>query len=144
MTNGHLPQVSWIVGPDYSTEHPSYLPAEGATFMWDIISALHDNPDAWRKTVLVITYDENDGYFDHVPPKTAPPGTPGEYVNPVPPAAGGISGPIGPGFRVPTIIVSPWTTRGFACGDTFDHTSTIRFMERVFGVSSRTSANGGG
>jgi phospholipase C len=62
------------------------------------------------------------------------PQTSGEYVNPVPSAAHGISGPIGLGFRVPMIIISPWTTGGYACGDTFDHTSTIRFMERVFGV----------
>jgi phospholipase C len=134
VATGRLPQVSWIIGPDYSTEHPSYLPAEGATFMWDLLSTLHDNPEVWRKTVVFITYDENDGYFDHVRPKTAPVGTPGEYINPVPASAGGIAGPIGPGFRVPTIAVSPWSTGGFACGDTFDHTSTIRFMERLFGV----------
>jgi phospholipase C len=134
VTRRRLPQVSWIVGPDYTTEHPSYLPAQGAQFMSDIISVLRDNPDVWRKTVLLINYDENDGYFDHVPPPTAPPGTPGEYLNPVPPAAHGISGPIGLGFRVPLIAVSPWSTGGYACGDTFDHTSCIRFMERVFGV----------
>ncbi|MDQ2737512.1 MAG: phospholipase, partial [Actinomycetota bacterium] len=129
-----LPQVSWIIGPDYSTEHPPYLPAEGATFMWDLISVLRDNPDVWRKTALFITYDENDGYFDHVLPKAAPTGTPGEYVSPLPAAAGGIAGPIGPGFRVPMIVVSPWSSGGYACGDTFDHTSILRFMERRFGV----------
>ena len=102
-----LPQVSWIIGPDYSTEHPPYLPAAGATFMWDLISVLRDNPDVWRKTALFVTYDENDGYFDHVLPKAAPPGTPGEYISRLP-AAGGIAGPIGPGFRVPMIVVSPW------------------------------------
>jgi phospholipase C len=134
VATGSLPQVSWIIGPDYSTEHPSYFPAEGATFMWDLLSALSDNPDVWRKTVVFITYDENDGYFDHVLPRTAPLGTPGEYVTPVTPAAGGIVGPIGPGFRVPMIAISPWSTGGFACGDTFDHTSTIRFVERLFDV----------
>jgi phospholipase C len=134
VATGRLPQVSWIIGPDYTTEHPSYLPAEGAQFMNQIISALRDNPDMWRKTVLLISYDENDGYFDHVPPPTAPLGTPGEYVNPVPPAAHGISGPIGLGFRVPLLVVSPWSAGGYACGDTFDHTSTLRFIERLFGV----------
>jgi phospholipase C len=132
--SGRLPQVSWIVGPDYTTEHPSYLPAEGAQFMSDVLSVLRDNPDVWRKTVFLLTYDENDGFFDHVPPPTAPAGTRGEYISPVPAAAGGISGPIGLGFRVPMIAISPWSTGGFACGDTFDHTSTIRFIERVFGV----------
>jgi len=137
VTSGRLPTVSWIVGPDYSTEHPSYLPAEGATFINEVISVLRDNPDVWRKTVLILNYDECDGYFDHVTPPYAPPGTPGEYVttNPLPASAGGIAGPIGLGFRVPMIAISPWSTGGYACGDTFDHTSCIRFMERVTGVA---------
>jgi phospholipase C len=122
--------------PDYSTEHPSYLPAEGATFINNVISVLRDNPDVWRKTVVILNYDECDGFFDHVAPPSAPPGTPGEYVtvNPLPASAGGIAGPIGLGFRVPMIAISPWSTGGFACGDTFDHTSCIRFMERLTGV----------
>ena len=134
--NDNLPQVSWIIGTNASTEHPSYLPAEGAQFMSQIISALRDNPDVWRKTVLLISYDENDGYFDHVPPPTAPQGTTGEWltVNPLPPAAGGIAGPIGLGFRVPMIVVSPFSAGGYRSSQVYDHTSTLRFMERIFGV----------
>ncbi|HWF34263.1 MAG TPA: alkaline phosphatase family protein [Solirubrobacteraceae bacterium] len=134
VATGNLPQVSWIIGPDYQSEHPSYLPAEGAQLISQIVSVLADNPKVFSRTALLLNYDENDGFFDHVPPPTAPSGTPGEYVNPVPAAANGISRPIGLGFRVPMIIISPWTTGGFACGDTFDHTSTIRVIERVFGV----------
>jgi len=67
------------------------------------------NPSVWAKTVLFLTFDENGGFFDHVPPTTAPPGTPGEYVTaaaaPDPSSIGNpaISGPIGLGFRVPML-----------------------------------------
>jgi phospholipase C len=88
--------------------------------------------------VLFIMYDENDGFFDHVPPPTAPAGTVGEYVtvSPLPSDAGGISGPIGMGVRVPMIVVSPFSAGGWLCSDTFDHTSQLRFLEQVFGVTA--------
>jgi len=83
-----------------------------------------------------MTYDENGGFFDHVPPVTPPTGTPGEYltVSPLPAAAAGIAGPIGLGFRVPLLIVSPFSRGGFVCSDTFDHTSVLRFLETRFGA----------
>jgi phospholipase C len=77
---------------------------------------------------------------DHVPPVTAPPGTPGEYVTApaVPdPAVGGspaITGPIGLGFRVPMLIISPFSRGGFVSSDLFDHTSVLRFLETLFGA----------
>jgi phospholipase C len=79
--------------------------------------------------------DEGGGFFDHVPPSTAPPGTPGEYVTTarLPATAGGIRGPIGLGFRVPLLVISPFSRGGFVCSDTFDHTSLLRFLERRFG-----------
>jgi phospholipase C len=66
----------------------------------------------------------------------APPGTPGEYLTTpqLPAEAGGIRGPIGLGFRVPMLVVSPFSRGGFVCPDTFDHTSMLRFLERRFGV----------
>ena len=79
----------------------------------------------WRKTVLILNYDENDGLFDHVPPPVPPPGTPDEFVRGL---------PIGAGFRVPCLIVSPWTVGGWAAGDAFDHTSVLQFLERWTGV----------
>jgi phospholipase C len=90
----------------------------------------------WRKTALFITWDENGGFFDHVAPPVAPRGTPGEYltVSPLPAAAQGVAGPIGLGFRVPMLIVSPFTRGGLVCSDTFDHTSMLRFVETRFGV----------
>ena len=98
------------------------------------------NPAIWAKTVLFLTFDENGGFFDHVPPTTAPPGTPGEYVTaaavPDPTSIGSpaISGPIGLGFRVPMLVISPFSRGGFVSSDLFDHTSVLRFLETRFGA----------
>ncbi|WP_345430638.1 alkaline phosphatase family protein [Actinoallomurus vinaceus] len=70
-------------------------------------------------------------------PFTAPAeGTPGEWVtvSPLPSGASGIAGPIGPGFRVPALVISPWSRGGWVCSEPFDHTSTLRFLEPRFGV----------
>jgi phospholipase C len=90
----------------------------------------------WAKTVLFISFDENDGFFDHVPPPTPPPGAPGEWLtgHPLPPAAAGIGGPVGLGVRVPLLVVSPFSRGGYVCSDVFDHTSQLRFLETRFGV----------
>ncbi|MGW0944860.1 alkaline phosphatase family protein [Streptomyces sp. NPDC002623] len=121
-----LPTVSWIMPPGRQSEHPDYLPAAGAAFVASKIEAIAANPEVWAKTAFILNYDENDGLFDHVPPPTPPAGTSGEFV-------GGL--PIGGGFRVPAIIVSPWTVGGWVATETFDHTSTLRFLERLTGVA---------
>src|SRR5258708_35451906 len=83
-----------------------------------MITALSTNPVQWAKTAMFVTYDENGGFFDHVAPGTAPPGRPGEYVTatPVPdPTVVGspqILGPIGLGFRVPMLVISPFSRAG--------------------------------
>jgi phospholipase C len=102
------------------------MPAAGADFVASKIEAIAANPKVWAKTVFILTYDENDGLFDHVPPPSPLAGTTDEFV-------GGL--PIGAGFRVPTIIVSPWTAGGWVCTERFDHTSTLRFLERFTGVA---------
>jgi phospholipase C len=117
-------------------EHPAAPPEYGEFLTSQVLSTLVSNPDVWAKTVLFVTYDENGGFFDHVPPPTAPAGTDGEYltVSPLPSAASGIAGPIGLGFRVPCLVVSPFSRGGWYCPDTFDHTSLLRFIETRFGV----------
>ncbi|MBV9922250.1 MAG: phospholipase [Pseudonocardia sp.] len=130
-----LPTVSWIICTSRTSEHPSYRPADGADFVASKIDAIAANPDVWAKTVVIIAYDENDGLFDHVAPPTPPPGTPGEFVTWRSP--GGTPGnalPVGAGFRVPAIVVSPWTAGGWVCSEPFDHTSALRLLERVTGV----------
>ncbi|MCC3772995.1 alkaline phosphatase family protein, partial [Streptomyces sp. UNOC14_S4] len=123
--NDRLPAVSWLFSPSTQTEHPDYLPAAGADYVARKLEAIADNPAVWQKTVFILNYDENDGLFDHVPPPVPPPGTPDEFV-------GGL--PIGGGFRVPCLIISPWTVGGWAAGEAFDHTSVLRFLERWTGV----------
>jgi len=122
---GRLPQVSWLVAPTAQSEHPAYFPAAGAEYVASKLDAIASDEDLWRKTLFILTYDENDGLFDHVPPPVAPPGTPGEYVG---------NEPVGLGFRVPAIVVSPWSAGGRVCPDVLDHTSLIRIIEKRFGV----------
>ncbi|MFG2576448.1 alkaline phosphatase family protein [Streptomyces sp. NPDC048481] len=123
--NDRLPTVSWIIPPGHQSEHPDFLPAAGAAFVASKIEAVAADPAVWAKTAFILNYDENDGLFDHVPPPTPPAGTPGEFV---------AGAPVGGGFRVPAIIVSPWTVGGWVASEAFDHTSTLRFLETVTGV----------
>jgi phospholipase C len=122
---GRLPQVSWLVAPTAQSEHPDYFPAAGAEYIASKLDAIAADEDLWRTTLFIVTYDENDGLFDHVPPPVAPGGTEGEYVG---------GEPIGLGFRVPAIVVSPWSAGGRVCSDVLDHTSLIRIIEKRFGV----------
>ncbi|MBJ8347662.1 phospholipase C [Antrihabitans sp. YC2-6] len=134
---GTLPSVSWIVPSIFTCEHPSLPPAAGAIGIMQVLDILTANPAVWEKTALIISYDENGGFFDHVNPPTAPPGTPGEHLTvPLGPVAeaDGIPGPIGLGFRVPGIVISPYSRGGLVCSDVFDHTSQLRLLEKRFGV----------
>lgn len=120
-----LPAVSWIIPTSRESEHPDFMPAAGAAFVARQIEAVAANPAVWAKTLIVLAYDENDGLFDHVPPPVPPPGTPHEFVR---------GEPIGAGFRVPCILVSPWTAGGWVCSEPFDHTSVLRLLEAFTGV----------
>jgi phospholipase C len=87
----------------------------------------------WEKSALFFTYDENGGFFDHVPPPTAPPGTSGEELKLDSTLAGGFKRPVGLGFRVPMLVISPHSRGGRVCSKRFDHTSLLRFLETRFG-----------
>ncbi|MFD8721042.1 phosphocholine-specific phospholipase C [Streptomyces sp. NPDC059629] len=117
---GTLPQVSWVVPNQAFSEHPYAPPGDGAHFVNLVYQALAADPDVFDSTVLFLNYDENDGYFDHVPPPAPPAGTAGEFLNGV---------PYGFGFRVPMIVVSPWTRGGWVSSEVFEHTSVLRFLE---------------
>jgi phospholipase C len=124
--NDRLPAVSWIIPTSTQSEHPDFMPAAGAAFVASKIDAIAANPAVWAKTVFILCYDENDGIFDHVAPPIPPAGTPLEFIDGL---------PIGGGFRVPCILVSPWTAGGWVCSETFDHTSSLRFLEKFTGVT---------
>jgi phospholipase C len=137
VASGQLPAVSWIIPPIGFDQHPPAAPQLGEWYIQQVLNALVANPAVWAKTVLFISWDENDGFFDHVAPPVAPPGTPGEYLTgTLPTEANGIAGPIGLGFRVPMLVVSPFSVGGWVCSDTFDHTSQMRFLEARFGVTA--------
>ena len=133
-----LPAVSWIVPPVAYSEHPNGSPAAGEWMSHQVVKTLQSNPEVWSKTVLFINYDENGGFFDHVVPPTAPPGTVGEYLSgpQLPSDAGGVNGPIGLGFRVPMTVVSPFSAGGWVDSTPLDHTSTLRFLEERFDVTA--------
>jgi phospholipase C len=145
--SGNLPTVSWLAGAQNLSDHPS-APWYGSLYVSEILNILTKNPEVWKKTIFIVNFDENDGYFDHVLPFVAP--------NPLDPATGKCSpgintdveyvqlenelkegiakkearrGPIGLGFRVPLIIASPWSRGGQVCSQVFDHTSTLQFLE---------------
>ncbi|MEW2518415.1 phosphocholine-specific phospholipase C [Actinacidiphila alni] len=139
--NGRLPQVSWIAAPEAFCEHPNWPANYGAWYVSQVLDALTADPDVWSRTALFLTYDENDGFFDHVvppfPPASAARGlstadvTRDLYTGNV---SGYAAGPYGLGPRVPMLVLSPWSTGGWVCSQTFDHTSIVQFIEKRFGV----------
>jgi phospholipase C len=133
---GTLPSVSWVLGPLDSDEAPPKPPNKGARVTAEVLRSLLRNPRVWAQTVFFVSYDENGGFFDHVAPPTPPPGTPDEFlaVDPLPLQSGGVSGPIGLGFRVPLLVISPFSRGGHINSDVADHTSLLRFLETRFGV----------
>ena len=149
VASGKLPTVSWLSSPENFSDHPS-APWYGAWYVSEVMDILTHNPEIWKKTIFILAYDENDGYFDHVPPFTAPhPHTEGtgkvsagldtsvEYVTHAQEQErNGFPEPfdrecsIGLGFRVPLIVASPWTRGGWVNSQVFDHTSTLQFLEQ--------------
>jgi phospholipase C len=151
-----LPAVSYIVAPAKDSEHPGpSSPAQGADYTARVLDALTADPKVWAKTVLLVMFDENDGFFDHVPPPAPPsrdPETPGAYLGASTVDTAGeyhlhhapseakvdlpefVGRPYGLGPRVPMYIVSPWSRGGWVNSQVFDHTSVIRFLEARFGV----------
>ncbi len=124
-TAGTLPQVSWIVAPDEYSEHPAASPSYGAHYVRTVLEALMGNQELWNSTALFVTYDEHDGYFDHVVPPAPDASVTNEFIDGL---------PIGFGNRVPMIIASPWTRGGFVDSNTYNHTSMLQFLETWAGV----------
>lgn len=140
--NGELPTVSWLVAPQSFSDHTS-SPFYGTWYVSQILDILTQNPEVWRKTIFIINYDENDGYFDHIPPFVVPGGSTGGKLS------NGIDShsdfatkeqwPIGLGYRVPMIIASPWSKGGFVNSEICDHTSTLMFLEKF--LQKKTGKN---
>lgn len=142
---GRLPQVSWIVTAAALSEHPRWTPADGENLTAKLIEALVEHPEVFSKTVFILNYDEAGGLFDHMLPPMPPAdetrghsgvSTAGEFKDYDKHPHPGVHGlqPLGLGIRVPAIIVSPWSRGGYVCSQVFDHTSTLKFLEKRFGV----------
>ncbi|WPH01291.1 Hypothetical protein R9X50_00412900 [Acrodontium crateriforme] len=137
--NDNLPQISIIVGPAELSEHPPYQPRDGAWLQAKMVDTITSSP-AYRKTAMIISYDETGGWGDHVVPYHAPNGTAAEWIND--PYGNAGYTPIGPGYRVPFYIVSPWTRGGHVYTEHADHSSQIQFVEQWLaakGVNVKTS-----
>jgi phospholipase C len=117
---GKLPQVSWVVTNQAFSEHPDGAPNDGAYYINGVLNALNADPDVFNSTLVIVDYDENDGQFDHVPPPTPAPGATDEFYDDL---------PVGLGFRVPLILISPWTRGGWVTSEVSDHTSVIQLLE---------------
>ena len=145
--NNQLPTVSWLMTPANFSDHPGN-PWFGSWYVNEVMEILLENPEVWKKTIFILTYDENDGFFDHIPPYAVP--------NPYKPNTGKVSANIDPrmdwalkdqqtnpsaqadriressiglGYRVPLVIASPWTRGGYVNSELFDHTSSLQFLE---------------
>jgi phospholipase C len=147
VNGGKLPTVSWLVAPENFSDHPT-SPWYGAWYVSEVMDILTHNPEIWKKTIFILCYDENDGYFDHVPPFVVPNpyqkdtglvsdgiDTKVEYVTleqdmTKKPKKDARESPIGLGYRVPLIVASPWNRGGSVCSEVFDHTSILQFLEK--------------
>lgn len=131
----HLPAVSWLIPFFGLSEWEVNHPGDGAYNLALKLNALLENPDEdyggllWDHTVFILVYDENDGHFDHVAPPIAPQGA--DWFD----AGNGLE-PAGCGFRVPAIIISPWTLGGGVKTATFDHTSILQLLEQIPAVGA--------
>jgi acid phosphatase len=111
---GQLPQVTFYKPQGVFNEHPGYADVySGDKHIADVVEKIKASP-LWSSTAIVITYDENGGFWDHVAPPKAD--------------------RWGPGSRVPAIIISPYAKRGFVDHTTYDTTSIIKFITRRFGL----------
>lgn len=145
--NGTLPTVSWLMTPANFSDHPGQ-PWFGPWYVNEVMEILLQNPEVWKKTIFIMTYDENDGFFDHVVPYAVPNpykentgkvssgidpkmdfATKTQQTNPSATADRIRESSIGLGYRVPMIIASPWTRGGYVCSELFDHTSSLQFLE---------------
>ena len=113
---GTLPQVAFYKPQGNLNEHAGYTDvAQGDQHIADLISHLQKSPQ-WKNMVVVVTYDENGGFWDHVaPPK-------GDRW--------------GPGTRIPALIVSPYAKKGFVDHTQYDTTSILRFITKRFNLPS--------
>ena len=132
---GTLPAVSYVDprflgegGGTSGDDHPPSDIRNGEAFLQQIYAAVTASP-AWPHTLLIITFDEWGGFYDHVPPPVAP-------LPEADRAAGNTDGRLG--FRVPTLLVAPWARRGHVAHEQYDHTSILALIAWRWGLEPLT------
>jgi len=130
--SGNLPEVAFVDGQfaqeatgTGNDDHPHVDIRNGEDFMNKVYTAVARSPQ-WKDTVLVINFDEWGGFFDHVPPPIAP-------ISAITRAAGDVDGRLG--FRVPAMLISPWSKKGRVSHRQYDHTSVLRMIEWNWGLA---------
>jgi phospholipase C len=133
---GRLPAFS-LLDPNYNTqsqENPQNI-VRGDAFIASVVKAVGNSP-AWEKTILILTYDEHGGYYDHVPPPAAL--APDSLPPVVEPGESSYDGFHRYGFRVPSIVISPYAKRDHVSHVVYDHTSVLAFVERKWNLPALT------
>lgn len=119
---GRLPAVCYI-DPGFvagNDDHPAHDTQNGQRYIYDTFAALASGPQ-WKHAAYIVTYDEHGGFFDHVPP----PRVPDDRED-----AANLDEDFGQlGFRVPTIVASPFTRGGFVGHNVYDHASVLKLIE---------------
>jgi phospholipase C len=123
---GVLPPVT-VIDPSFgmNDDHPPHHPMLGQQFIASIYQALATSP-LWNNCLLVVTYDEHGGFFDHVPAPKAPDDRVAEGFDQL-------------GFRVPTLIAGPYVKKGNVSSTVYDHTSVLKHIENMFGLAPLTA-----
>jgi len=122
IVSGALPAVAWVFPSPEESEHPPFDIRIGMWYVTAVANALMKS-SSWQNTVLVVTWDEYGGFFDHV----APPMRNGNMLGP----------------RVPALVVSPYAHPGFIDHTSYDFSSILRYVEDLFRVSPLTAWDGG-
>jgi phospholipase C len=121
LKRGKLPQVCWLIPPGPESEHPKEDVRKGMWYVTDLINAVMKS-EYWQNCAIVLTWDESGGFYDHVPPIQTD-----EY---------------GFGFRVPCLVISPYSNAGAIIHTQYDFTSLLKLVETKFGLTSLTSRDG--
>ena len=118
LKSGTLPQVSWIIPDFQDSEHPPEPLDQGMWYVTRVINALMQSP-YWKNTVIVLTWDDYGGFYDHVPPPEVD--------------------AYGYGPRVPTIVISPYAKQHYVSHETYDFTSVLKFIEQRWNLQHLTA-----
>jgi phospholipase C len=133
LQDGNMPAVSYLKAPAYEDAHPGYSdPLDEQEFLVNTINQIEESK-YWSSTAIVITYDDSDGWYDHVAPKI----TEGSDESSIDTAmcedvavtVGTVDGRCGPSQRLPMIVISPYTRQNYVSNDLTDTTSVVKFIE---------------